>query len=212
MADALRAQLLHSMQEGATRRPYRRASAFAWTRSSAVARERCGFAREAIAAPQSRLSRLSHGDSGVSSVLCRQTLTEDARSRTTSTGMSIERGDDADERSADQRPNDGTGGHGQHEPSVLAEHDEAAVAAVARERDEHRGERDGERQAPGDLDIDGIEQHERRNQQLAARDAHERRDDADAGARDHASDNLNSLGQREGIDGPGMVGHERERR
>jgi len=57
---------------------------------------------------------------------------------------------------------------------------EAAVSAVARERHKHRRQRNGQRQAARDLDIDRVEQRDGRYQQLAPSDAHHGRDRADA--------------------------------
>jgi hypothetical protein len=66
---------------------------------------------------------------------------------------------------------------------VIAEHDEAAVAAVAGESDQHGRQGDGEGQAAGDLDVTAVEQHDRRDQQLAAGHAYQCGEDTDAPAK-----------------------------
>ena len=51
--------------------------------------------------------------------------------------------------------------HREDEHIVGYEGLEAVVAAVAGERDQHRGQGDGDGEALGDLDVDGEQQHDR---------------------------------------------------
>ena len=87
---------------------------------------------------------------------------------------------------SDDRP----GRHRHDETPVGAEHTEALIAAIASERHQHCRQRHSQRQAAGDLDVHCIQQHDRRDEQLAAGHPHERGDDADTESGDHAGDRI----------------------
>jgi hypothetical protein len=86
---------------------------------------------------------------------------------------------------------------------VAAQHDEAAVAAVAGERDQHRGQRHGERETAGDLDVGAEQQHDRGDEQFANPDAHDRGDDADEEPGDHCGDKGRGGGHEDRV-GPAL--------
>src|SRR5581483_1045646 len=62
-------------------------------------------------------------------------------------------GHQPEQSSTDERADDGACRHHTDEAAVLTEHGEAAVLAVAGKADEHRGQADREREAPGKLDV-----------------------------------------------------------
>jgi hypothetical protein len=62
---------------------------------------------------------------------------------------------------------------------VAAQDGEAAVAAVAGERNEHGGQGDGERKTAGDFDDGAEQQHDRRISSSPPGDTHDRGDVAD---------------------------------
>jgi hypothetical protein len=72
--------------------------------------------------------------------------------------------------------------HSEHEALVGAQDGEAAVAAVAGEPHQQGGQGNTEREAAGDLDVVGEQQHDRGDEQLAAGDAHQGGLDANADA------------------------------
>lgn len=73
-------------------------------------------------------------------------------------------GDDAEQHATKERSHNRAGGHRQDEGPVARKDLEGTVAAVTSERHEHGGQRDGQRQAAGDPDVDAVEQNDGRNQ------------------------------------------------
>jgi hypothetical protein len=80
--------------------------------------------------------------------------------------------------------------HGEQEAPVGGEHGEGPVPAVAGEGHQHRGQRHGERQRAGRLDVDPVEQHDRRDEELAAGHAHQCGHHADGRTGQHTGDRL----------------------
>lgn len=97
-------------------------------------------------------------------------------------------GDNAEQAAADQGAGHGAERHHADKETAVRQHRETAVAAVAREADDHRRQAHGERQASRELDIHAEQQHECGDQQLAARDAKQRCDHPDQEACGDASD------------------------
>lgn len=97
-------------------------------------------------------------------------------------------GHDAEEESSDDRAGDRTGGHGHQEAALLAEHGEAGVSAVSGEGHQHGRQRHGQGQAARDLDVNSVQQHDRRDQQLSPGYPHEGRHDPYGCPGGHPSD------------------------